>query len=179
MDDLTGDEIPSWRADPEIFREEDFSFAFKAKGPGFSGELNLNRRGSERSPTAMATTMLILVAEACIAAISIAVICKLAGAPALVLLVAALAGFAGVMIAGTFFSFRRSSPRSGPGILPAHLSPLRPARPNQGGAAQALSREAHHNGHGAGKEQTGDKDEQPGSPNGDPQRRRRRNAPGR
>jgi hypothetical protein len=175
MDDLTGDEIPSWRADPEISREEDFDFVFKAKVPGFSGELDLKRRGSDRSPTAMATTMLILVAEACLAALTIAGICKLAGAPALLLLIAALAVFAGVMITGTAISFRRGGPQSGPGVMPAHLLPLRPAHHDEGnGTAKALSREAHQNGPGIRKEQKGDKDGQVSRPGADRQRRRRR-----
>ena len=118
--------------------------------------------------------MLILVAQACLAALTIAGICKLAGAPALLLLIAALAVFAGVMIAGTVISFRRGGPQSGPGVMPAHLLPLRPAHHDEGnGTAEALSREAHQNSHGIRK-QKGDKDGQVSRPGADWQRRRRR-----
>jgi hypothetical protein len=116
MNDLTGDELPSPRADPVIIREEDFDFVLRGKIPGISGELDLKRRGSDRSPTAKATTMLILVAEACLAAVTIAVICKLVAAPALLLVIAALAAFAAVLITGTIISFHRDcSAQAGPG----------------------------------------------------------------
>ena len=39
MNDLTGDELPSPRADPVIIREETFDFVFRGKIPGISGEL--------------------------------------------------------------------------------------------------------------------------------------------
>jgi hypothetical protein len=91
------------------------------------------------------------------------------------LLIAALAVFAGVMITGTAISFRRGGPQSGPGVMPAHLLPLRPAHPDEGnGTAKALSREAHQNGPGIRKEQEGDKDGQVSRPGADRQRRRRR-----
>jgi hypothetical protein len=145
MNYLTGNELPSPRADPEIIREEDFNFVFRGKVPGFSGELDLKRRGSDRSPTAKATTMLILVAEACLAAVTIAAICKLVAASALLLAVAALATFAGVLIAGTVISFRRDGAApSRPEVAPGHLTPNWDARPHVGnGTAQALTREAH------------------------------------
>jgi hypothetical protein len=89
--------------------EEDFDFVLKGRIPGIMGELDLERRGSDRSPTAMATTMLILVAGACLAAVTITVICKLVAAPALLL---AIAAFASVLIAGTIISFRRQTAAS-------------------------------------------------------------------
>jgi hypothetical protein len=92
--------------------DEDFDFVLKGKIPGISGELDLKRRGSDRSPAAMATTMLILVAGACLAAITITVICKLVAAPALLLAIAAPAAFASVLIAGTVISFRRETAAS-------------------------------------------------------------------
>jgi hypothetical protein len=46
---------------------------------------------------------------ACLAAITITVICKLVAAPALLLAIAALAAFASVLIAGTIISFRRDA----------------------------------------------------------------------
>ena len=165
MNDLTGDELPSPRADPVIIREEDFDFVFRGKIPGISGELDLKRRGSDRSPTAKATTMLILVAEACLAAVTIAVICKLVAAPALLLLIAALAAFAGVLITGTIISFHRDgSAQAGPGVTSGHLTPDRAARHDEGnGTAQALTRQAHQNGHGTKKGRKGTKD-RPGKP---------------
>jgi hypothetical protein len=94
--------------------EEDFDFVLRGKIPGISGELDLKRRGSDRSPTAKATAMLILVAGACLAAITITVICKLVVAPALLLAIAALAAFASVLITGTIISFHRdAAARSG------------------------------------------------------------------
>jgi hypothetical protein len=92
--------------------EEDFDFVLKGKIPGISGELDLKRRGSDRSPAAMATTMLILVVGACLAAITITVICKLVAAPALLLAIAAPAAFASVLIVGTIISFRREAAAS-------------------------------------------------------------------
>ena len=89
--------------------EEDFGFVLKGKIPGISGELDLKRRGSDRSPTAIATTMLILVAGACLAAITITVICKLVATPALLLAVVAPTAFASVLIVGTIISFRRET----------------------------------------------------------------------
>jgi len=81
-----------------------------SKIPGISGELYLKRRGSARSPTAKATTMLILVAGAGLAAITITVICKLVAAPAILSAIATLAAFASVLINGTIISFRRTPP---------------------------------------------------------------------
>jgi hypothetical protein len=89
--------------------EEDFDIVLKGKIPGVSGELDLKRRGSDRAPTAKATTMLILVAGASLAAITITVICKLVAAPALLLAIAALTAFASVLIAGAIISFRRDA----------------------------------------------------------------------
>ena len=89
--------------------EEHFDFVLKGKIPGISGELDLTRRGSDRSPTAKATTMLILIAGACLAAITITVICKLVAAPAMLPAPAALAAFASVLMAGTIISFRRDA----------------------------------------------------------------------
>ena len=163
MHDLTGGELPSPRADPVIIREEDFGFVLRGKIPGISGELDLTRRGPDRSPAAKATTMLILVAEACLAAVTIAVICKLVAAPALLLVTAALAAFAGVLITGTIISFHRDGPaQAGPGGTPGHLTPDRAARHDEGNA-QALTRQAHQNGHGAKKGHKGNKD-RPGKP---------------
>jgi hypothetical protein len=51
--------------------------------------------------------MLILVAGACLAAITITVICKLVAAPALLLVIAPLAAFVIVLIVGAIISFRR------------------------------------------------------------------------
>jgi hypothetical protein len=95
--------------------EEDFDFVLKGKIPGISGELDLKRRGPDRSPTAKATTMLILVAGACLAAITITVICKLVAAPALLLAIAAPGAFASVLITGTIISFRRDAAAVPPG----------------------------------------------------------------
>ena len=165
MNDLTGDELPSPRADPVIIREETFDFVFRGKIPGISGELDVKRRGSDRSPAAKATTMLILVAEACLAAVTIAVICRLVNAPAVLLVTAALAAFAGVLTTGTIISFRRdgaAQPRSG--IASGHLTPDRAARHDEGtGTARALTREAHQNGHGTKKGHKGHQD-RPGKP---------------
>ena len=91
--------------------EEDFGFVLKGKIPGISGELGLKRRGSDRSPTARATTVLILVAGACLAAVTITVICKLVAAPALLLAIAALAAFVGVLIVGTIIPSAGTPPR--------------------------------------------------------------------
>ena len=159
MNDLTGDELPSQRADVEIIREEDFDFVFRGKIPGFSTELDVKRRGSDRSPTAKATTMLILVAEACLAAITIAVICKLVAAPALLLVIAALAAFASVLITGTIISFRRDgAARSRQEVTSRHLIPNGAARGYEGnGTAQAISREARQNGRGPKKGHKGKK----------------------
>ena len=135
MNDLTGGELPSPRADPVIIREEDFAFVLRGKIPGISAELDLTRRGPDRSPAARATTMLILVAGACLAAVTIAVICKLVTAPAPLLLTAALAAFAGVLITATIISFHRDSPAPPrPGLTPGHLTPDRTARHDQGNA---------------------------------------------
>jgi len=89
--------------------EEDLSFVLKGKIPGISGELNVETRGTDRSPAAKATTMLILVAGACLAAITITVICKLVAAPTLLSAIAALAAFASVLITSTIISFRRDA----------------------------------------------------------------------
>ena len=103
--------------------EEDFGFVLKGKIPGISGELNLKRRGSDRSPTAKATTVLILVAAACFAAIVITVICKLVAAPALLSAIAALAAFASVLITGAIICFRRdAAARSRQEVTPGHLT---------------------------------------------------------
>ena len=158
MNDLTGDELPSTRADVEILREEDFDFVFRGKIPGFSTKLDVKRRGSDRSPTAKATTMLILVAEACLAAITIAVICKLVAAPALLLVIAALASFASVLITGTIISFRRDGAGSHQVVTSHHLTPNGAARGGEGnGTARAVSREAHPNGQGPKKGHKGKK----------------------
>ena len=163
MNDLTGGELPSPRADPVIIREEDFGFVLRGKIPGISAELDLTRRGPDRSPAARATTMLILVAGACLAAVTIAVICKLVTAPAPLLLTAALAAFAGVLITATIISFHRDSPAPPrPGLTPGHLTPDRAPRHDQGHqTAQALTRHAHQNGHQAKKGHTGSKDQPP------------------
>jgi hypothetical protein len=168
MEHLTGDEIPSSRADPEIRREEDFDFILKTKVPGFAAELTVKRRGPDRSPTAKATTTLLLVAGACFASVTIAAICELAHSSALLLIIAAFIAFASVMIAGTIISFRRDGSRSGLGVMSRHL---RPARHDEGnGTAQALSREAHQNGHETKEGQNG----QVSQPGADRSRRRRK-----
>jgi hypothetical protein len=98
---------PTQAARRDTGPEEDFGFVLKGKIPCISGKLNLKRRGSGRSPAAKATTMLILVAGACLAAITITVICKLVAAPALLLVIAPLAAFVIVLIVGAIISFRR------------------------------------------------------------------------
>ena len=67
--------------------------------------------------------MLILVAGACLAAITITVICKLVAAPALLPAIAALAAFVGVLITSTIISFRRdAAARSRQEVTPGHLT---------------------------------------------------------
>jgi len=156
MDDLTGDDdIPSYRADPEISRGERVKLSITVKGPaGVSGQVDFERQGSDRSLTARATTMMMVVAVACLAAVTIAVVCKLAEAPSLLLALGAIAAFAGVLIAGTIISFRRDSKRSQPEVTHRPGVPFRSARQARAnGNAQALSREAHQNGHGTKKGQ--------------------------
>ena len=76
--------------------------------------------------------MLILVAGACLAAITITVICKLVAAPALLLAIAAPAAFASVLITGTIISFRRDAAvRSRQEVTSGHLTPD-PARHHGG-----------------------------------------------
>ena len=98
-----------------------------------------------------------------LAAVTIAVICKLVTAPAPLLLTAALAAFAGVLITATIISFHRDSPAPPrPGLTPGHLTPDRAPRHDQGHqTAQALTRHAHQNGHQAKKGHTGSKDQPP------------------
>lgn len=165
MRDLTGDELPSPRADVEVRREKT-GIHFKGSAPGgFAAELDVNTDGSGRSPTASAVTMLMLVLGACIAAVTVAVICKLAAAPALLLVIAALAAFAGALITGTIISFRRDgAARSGQEVTSGHLAPNGAAREVEGnGTARVISREAHQNGHRAGKEYKSKKS-RPGKP---------------
>jgi hypothetical protein len=132
---------PTLAARWNIGSEEDFSFVLKGKIPGISGELNLERRGTDRSPAAKATTMLILVAGACLAAITIAVICKLVTAPALLSAIAALAAFASVLITSTIISFRRdATARSRQEVTPSHLALDRVRRYGGDGTAQPLTR---------------------------------------
>jgi hypothetical protein len=121
--------------------EEDFGFVLKGKIPGISGELNLKRRGSDRSPAAKATTVLILVAGACLAAITITVICKLVAAPGPLPAIAALAAFASVVITGTIISFRRdAAARSRQEVTPGHPSPDRAGRHGGNAIAQPFNR---------------------------------------
>jgi hypothetical protein len=89
--------------------EEDFDFVLEGKIPGISGKLNLKKRGSDRSPAAKAMTILILIAGACLTAITITVTCKLAAAPTLLLVIAPLVASTSVLIVGTIISFRRDA----------------------------------------------------------------------
>ena len=70
-----------------------------------------------------------------------------------------------MLITGTIISFHRDGPaQAGPGGTSGHLTPDRAARHDQGnGTAQALTRQAHQNGHGAKKGHKGSKD-RPGKP---------------
>jgi hypothetical protein len=166
MSDLTSDsQVPSSRADVEFVREKT-SIHFTGKAPGgFEAALDVNTDGSGQSPTASAVTMLMLVIGACLAAVTVAVICKLAAAPPLLLVIAALATFVGVLIICTIISFRRdSAARSRQEATSSHLTPNGVAREVEGnGTAQAISREAHQNGHQVGKEHK-DKKSRSGKP---------------
>jgi hypothetical protein len=164
MSDATDDQIPSPRADTVIFREKT-GIHIKATGPGVSAELDVTTDGSAQAPTVTAINMLLLVTAACLAAVTVAVICKLAAAAAVLLVIAALTTFAGVLITGLIISLRRNgATRTRQELTPSHLTPNEIPREVKGnGTARALSREAHQNGHRAGKEHKGRKG-QPGKP---------------
>lgn len=146
MNALPDNELPSPRADVEIVRERT-GIHIKGSAPGgFAAELDVDTDGSGRSPTAKAVTMLILVAAACFASAFFAVICWLAHAPALLLVPAVLAAFAGVLATGTIIAFRpgRQPP---PGIGPPHVIPRRPViHDDDNGSARARGRKAIQNG---------------------------------
>ncbi len=79
----------------------------KGSAPGgFKAEVDVDTDGSGRSPAATAVTMLILVAAACLASLTFAAICSLGHAPALFLVLADPAAFAGVLLPGTIIAFR-------------------------------------------------------------------------
>jgi hypothetical protein len=165
MSGSTDSQVPSPRADVEFGREKT-GIHFKGSAPGgFAAELDVNTDGSGQSPTATAVTMLMLVVGACLAAVTVAGICKLVAVPALLLVIAALAVFAGVLITGTIICFRRDgAARSRQEVTSGHLAPNGAARQVEGnGTARAISREAHQNGHRAGKEHKDNKS-QPGKP---------------
>ena len=86
-------------------------------------------------------------------------ICKLVAAPALLLVIAALAAFAAVLITGTIISFHRDcSAQAGPGGHVRSPDPGPGCPPDEGNrTARALTRESHQNGHGTKKGRKGNK----------------------
>jgi hypothetical protein len=152
VDSLADSEFPSPRADVAIGRERT-GIHVKGSAPGgFAAELDVDTDGSGRSPAAKAVTMLILVAAACVATATFAVICWLVHAPALLLVLAVLAVFAGVLITGTMIAFRpgrQPPPATGPGPAIIH----RPDARDKGNGS-ALHRRGHkaiQNGNGTKK----------------------------
>jgi hypothetical protein len=107
------------RADVEPVRE-DIGIRVKGSAPGgFTAELDVTAAGTGHSPTAKAVTMLILVATACLAAITFSAISWLAHAPALVLVLVAAITFAGVLLTGAIIAFRKGEQPIRPASSPA------------------------------------------------------------
>ena len=147
-----GDE-PTARADVELGREHT-GIHIKGSAPGgFAGEIHVTATGSGHSSTAKAMTMLILVAAACLVSFTFAVICWLAHAPALVLALTAVAGFAGVFTAGAIIAFRRGwQPPAITGRRPVIVQ-QRVIQEEDSGSVQARQHKAIQNGNGAPRAQ--------------------------
>ena len=122
MNDLSGSQFPSRRADVELAREKTGIHLEGSAGP-VKAKVQVTMDGSARSPASVAVTMLLLVTTSCIPALLLGTVGWLIHAPAWLLTTAAAGLFLAVFATGTVLAFRQDrQPPPAAGLHPVRVA---------------------------------------------------------